>query len=86
VDRCPDGLDCPFCGDAPFYTSDCESEFSDTLQVMRVEVVEKLAGGYEKSPARLFANWLKGQPNYVMQSLRSALEDGERNMTSKYAT
>ena len=37
VDRCPDGLDCPFCGDATLCASDCDSDLSEMLQVNRVK-------------------------------------------------
>jgi len=63
VDKCPDGLDCPFCGDAPFCASDCESELGEMLQVNRVKdgpllpATGLLIDTTEKSPAELRANW-----------------------------
>ena len=92
VDRCPDGLDCPFCGDAPFCASDCDSDLSEMLQVNRVKdgpllpTTGILTDTTAKSPAELLAAWFEGQPNFVMQPPWSAPADDEWKLCSQYVT
>jgi len=92
VDKCPDGLDCPFCEGAPLCASDCDSDMGEMLQVNRVKdgpllpTTEILTDTTAKSPAELLAAWFEGQPNFVMQPPWSAPADGEWKMCSQYVT
>ena len=90
VDKCPDGLDCPFCGDAPLCASDCDSDMGEMLNRVKdgplLPTTGILTDTTAKSPAELLAAWFEGQPNFVMQPPWSALADDEWKLCSQYVT